>query len=183
MYAEYYSATGRKGRLQVRYRELLDGGLDQRAAWEAVKEEARNEVALVRAILRVDKQGSNRGMVAYESELVDVGIFGGRSTDFEGAMSWVAANVSVSGLSPSDAPSAEAWSLLRWVRESADGRRRFWSEWMRKAGGVREGGQGVGGQEVGGEGAESDQVMVPPVDDGAVRGVRSILGGKAVGDS
>ena len=59
---------------------------------------------------------------------------------------WVLDRVDVHGgeLEPGDAPSAGAWSMLQWVRESEANRRTFFTSMVARAGGREKEGESVG---------------------------------------
>lgn len=93
----------------IRVRESLkDGGMDERDAWlTAAGEEVpeRNEPTDALASDFADKAAS-------EPESVR----------------WVADNISVKGVKPSDAPSAAAWGLLQWAKSSVTTKDRFFTQ-------------------------------------------------------
>ena len=59
---------------------------------------------------------------------VDSSVFAGKKSNLRSDYQWVYENVSVGGLSASDAPSAGAWGLLQFARDDP---RSFYTEWMR----------------------------------------------------
>lgn len=53
-------------------------------------------------------------------------VFGGRKVSTIKVVEWVASNLQVEDVSPSDAPSSEAWGMLVWARRSPVNESQFW---------------------------------------------------------
>ena len=53
-------------------------------------------------------------------------VFGGKKVATVKVVEWVASNMQVEDVSPSDAPSSEAWGMLVWARRSPMNESQFW---------------------------------------------------------
>lgn len=63
------------------------------------------------------------------SEVVDGArreVFGGKKVPTVKVVEWVASNLQVEDVGPSDAPSSEAWGMLVWARRSPVNESQFW---------------------------------------------------------
>ena len=112
---------GRRDAFDARLAELKAGAKTkqekQQAFWQAVSEFAPSP----------PEDDGQTG-----DDLVDPALFVGKWVHPLEAIGWVANNLAFGGLTPTDAPSADAWDLLCWARSSkGDFRKTYYRELVR----------------------------------------------------
>jgi len=117
-------------------RGLIETGMDpKKAKLEAIKvyaEKAKAGKAVLVEEAREAKQAGRRAPVVCRDESESAGTalkadFAGKTADEVEAIRWVADNMEISDVTPSDCPSAAAWGLLMNCRRDTTAKTSFWN--------------------------------------------------------
>ena len=109
---QYLTDNGLEGEYNARLAEekskAVEQGMDRKAAASAAYRVLYDEFTK-----RIEQSAA-----VTDADLVDPDVFTGKDATHAASVMWCADNLLIDGLTPGDAPSPMAWSLLQWARQN-----------------------------------------------------------------
>ncbi len=109
---------GRWEQFRLRREEIRDSGIDSKDLFVTTLEEFP---PIENGIVISEQQ------IATDDGRVSKDLFAGKTCSTQLSVNWVAKHIAVNDACAIDAPSAEAWGMLRWAQSSNHNEREFWT--------------------------------------------------------